>query len=238
MNNTALAGIIVGAVVVAAAGALAANSGFNPLQKYATVVSVEPAFETNRTPRQVCGNQTTLEQAPVRDEKRIAGSAIGAVVGGVLGSQVGSGSGRDAATVAGAAAGGYAGSKTQKRMQEGNLQEKTEEQCVVVYDTESVQAGFDVTYELDGVQKVVRMDREPGQAHSRRGWRAGRDASLRALQTSTSARVARLRPRGRAHYSIARQFALMPPRRGTGLRSGMGRVLSRPAPADRRRACR
>jgi uncharacterized protein YcfJ len=163
VNNTALAGIIVGAVVVATAGALAANSGFNPLQKYATVVSVEPAFDTNRTPRQLCGDQTTLEQAPVKDEKRIAGSAIGAVVGGVLGSQVGSGSGRDAATVAGAAAGGYAGSKVQKRLQEGNLQEKTEEQCVVVYDTESVQAGFDVTYELDGVQKVVRMDHDPGK---------------------------------------------------------------------------
>jgi len=163
VNNTALAGIIVGAVVIVTAGAVAANSGYNPLQDYATVVSVEPAFETSRTPRQVCGDQTTLEQAPVKDEKRIAGTAIGAVVGGVLGSQVGSGSGRDAATVAGAAAGGYAGSKMQKRLQEGNLQEKTEENCVVVYDTESVQAGFDVTYELDGVQKVVRMERDPGK---------------------------------------------------------------------------
>jgi uncharacterized protein YcfJ len=26
-----------------------------------------------------------------------------------------------------------------------------------------VDAGFDVTYELDGEQKVVRMDREPGK---------------------------------------------------------------------------
>ncbi len=135
MNNTALAGIIVGAVVVAAAGAVVVNSGFNPLQKYATVVSVQPAFDTNRTPREVCGDQTTLEQAPVKDEKRIAG----------------------------AAAGGDAGSKPQKRLQEGNTKDKTEEQCVVVYDTESVPAGFDVTYELDGVQKVVRMDRDPGE---------------------------------------------------------------------------
>ncbi|MEX0734270.1 MAG: glycine zipper 2TM domain-containing protein [Steroidobacteraceae bacterium] len=163
MNNSLLAGLIVGAVVVTAVGAVAANSGFNPLQKYAKVVSVEPAYETNRIPRQVCGDQATLEQAPVKDEKRIAGTAIGAVVGGVLGSQVGSGSGRDAATVAGAAAGGYAGSKIQKRMQQGNVQETTEEQCVTVYDTESVQAGYDVTYELDGVQEVVRMDKDPGE---------------------------------------------------------------------------
>ena len=26
-----------------------------------------------------------------------------------------------------------------------------------------LEAGFDVTYEVDGVQKVVRMDREPGR---------------------------------------------------------------------------
>ena len=32
----------------------------------------------------------------------------------------------------------------------------------MVYDTSSVQSGYDVTYELDGIQKVVRMDRNPG----------------------------------------------------------------------------
>ncbi|MGH8243825.1 MAG: hypothetical protein ACRETY_10810, partial [Steroidobacteraceae bacterium] len=37
-----------------------------------------------------------------------------------------------------------------------------EEDCMVVYDTRSTQAGYDVTYELDGVQKVVRMDHDPG----------------------------------------------------------------------------
>ena len=35
--------------------------------------------------------------------------------------------------------------------------------CVTVYDTESIAAGFDVTYELDGVKNVVRMDRDPGK---------------------------------------------------------------------------
>jgi uncharacterized protein YcfJ len=162
MNNTALAGLIVGAVVVTAVGAVAANNGYNPLQDYATVVNVEAAYETSRIPREVCGDETVLQQAPVKDEKRIAGAAIGAVIGGVLGNQVGDGSGRTAATVAGAAAGGYAGSKIQKRMQEGNLEEAVDERCVVVYDTESTPAGFDVTYELDGVESVVRMDHDPG----------------------------------------------------------------------------
>jgi len=63
VNNTVLSGIIVGTVVLAAAGAVMVNSGYNPLQKYATVVSVEPAFDTVRTPRPVCGDAATLAQA-------------------------------------------------------------------------------------------------------------------------------------------------------------------------------
>jgi uncharacterized protein YcfJ len=163
MNNTVLAGVIVGAVVVTAVGAVATSNGYNPLKDYATVVAVEPAYETNRVPRQVCGDATVLEQAPVKDEKRIAGTAIGAIVGGVLGNQVGDGSGQTAATIAGAAAGGYAGNKIQKKMQQGNLEESVENRCVTVYDTESIPVGFDVTYELDGVESVVRMDHDPGK---------------------------------------------------------------------------
>jgi uncharacterized protein YcfJ len=162
VNNSVLAGVIVGAVVVTAVGAIAANSGFNPLQDYATVVAVEPAYEVKRTPRALCGDETVLEQAPVKDEKRIAGTALGAVVGGVIGHQIGSGSGNTAATVAGAAAGGYAGSKIQKKAQENNVDAKTEERCVTVYDTERTPVGYDVTYELDGKQRVVRMDHDPG----------------------------------------------------------------------------
>ena len=163
MNSKLVTGIVVGAVAVAAAGAIAVGTGYNPMQDYATVVSVKPAFDTRQIPREVCGDHTTLQQAPVKDEKRIAGTAIGAVIGGVLGSQVGSGSGRDAATVAGAAAGGYAGSKVQKRMQQGNVVEGTEQRCETVYDSEEVPAGYDVTYELDGAREVVRMDHDPGK---------------------------------------------------------------------------
>ena len=112
MNNSALAGIIVGAVVLAAAGSIFANSDYNPLQKYATVVSVEPAFNTTRTPRQVCGDEATLAQAPAEGAKPEVAEAG---------------------------------------------------PCVVVYDTSSIQSGYDVTYELDGVQKVVRMDHAPGK---------------------------------------------------------------------------
>ena len=133
MNNSALAGIIVGAVVLAAAGSIFAKSDYNPLHKYATVVSVEPAFNTTRTPRQVCGDEATLAQAPTTGENPTAPTAEQPKAAAAAKPS-------DAAAAKGAEAG----------------------PCVVVYDTSSVQSGYDVTYELDGIQKVVRMDRNPG----------------------------------------------------------------------------
>jgi uncharacterized protein YcfJ len=133
MNNSALAGIIVGAVVLAAAGSFFANSDYNPLQKYATVVSVEPEFNTTRTPRQVCGDELTQPQAP----------AEGATV----------------ATVPAPAPKAAPAPKPANGFKAAAVEAGP---CVVVYDTSSIQSGYDVTYELDGAQKVVRMDHAPG----------------------------------------------------------------------------
>jgi uncharacterized protein YcfJ len=138
VNNTALAGIIVGAVVVAAAGSIFANSDYNPLKKYATVISVEPAFDVTRTPRQVCGDEATLAQAQAPTDGAPAAAPA---------PQAAPPPAAKAPAAEGAAEGGT----------------DAEGPCVVVYDTNSVPAGFDVTYELDGSQKVVRMDRDPGE---------------------------------------------------------------------------
>jgi uncharacterized protein YcfJ len=100
---------------------------------------------------------------PVKDEKRIAGTAIGAVIGGVLGNQIGDGDGQKLATAAGAVAGGYAGSKVQKGMQEGNTETIVVQGCETVYDNQKIPAGYQVTYLLDGKQGVVRMDHDPGK---------------------------------------------------------------------------
>ena len=137
MNNTVLAGIIVGGVVFAAAGSIMANSGYNPLQKYATVVSVEPAFDTTRTPRQLCGDEAALAQASTMGDT--AGAAAQAP-----------------------AAPAPATPEKAPVSKAGTADSDASAECIVVYDTSSVQAGFDVTYELDGSQKVVRMDRDPG----------------------------------------------------------------------------
>ncbi len=64
----------------------------------------------------------------VKDEHKIAGTAIGAVAGGLLGNQVGGGSGKKIATVAGAVGGGFAGRKVQEN-QQNKTETVTERRC-------------------------------------------------------------------------------------------------------------
>jgi uncharacterized protein YcfJ len=121
-NNTILSVIIVGGAALAGAAAIAVNSGYNPFQRYATVVSVTPAYEPARTARIECGNEAALvgEQVPAPAETPAPGAQAPDSVDGEI------------------------------------------PQCRTVFDTLQVESGFDVTYELDGVQQVVRMDRDPG----------------------------------------------------------------------------
>ena len=118
--------------------------------------------KTVSTPRQVCADEVVTRQKPVKDEKRITGTVVGAVVGGVLGHQVGSGRGQDVATAAGAAAGGYAGNQVQKKVQEGNTYQDTEQRCRTEYDSKQETVGYDVRYRLNDKESVVRMDHDPG----------------------------------------------------------------------------
>ena len=127
----------------------------------AQITSVEPIKETFETPREVCEDVTVTEQAPVKDEHQIAGSATGAVVGGIVGNQVGSGRGKKLATAAGAAAGGYAGNKMQESHQAGKTVTSTETQCTTVMDKGEKVVGYMVKYELSGKPGSVRMDQPP-----------------------------------------------------------------------------
>ena len=118
MNKSLIMGLIVGAVVVTAGGAIAMRSYGD---RYAEVLDVKPVTKTVSTPRQACADEVVTRQKPVKDEKRVTGTVIGAVVGGVLGHQVGGGRGQDVATAAGAAAGGYAGNQVQKKCRKKHL---------------------------------------------------------------------------------------------------------------------
>ena len=162
MNKSLVTGLVIGAAVVTAGAAVANLEIFDRSPKFAEVLDVDTVKETVRTPREVCNDHVVTHTAPVKDEKRIAGTVIGAVVGGVLGNQVGDGSGRKIATAAGAAAGGYAGNKVQQRMQNGNTYTTTETRCETVYDSSEKIVGYDVRYRLGDKEDTIRMDRDPG----------------------------------------------------------------------------
>lgn len=143
-SNTVLSAIIVGGAAIAAAGAVAVSSGYNPLRKYATVVAVEPAFETSRTPRIVCGDEATLAAAQAQAESSALAPPADAAVQPVP---------PPAPDVA------------PEPAQQATAKPAGSEipQCLTVFDVRSIESGFEVTYELDGVRKVVRMDRDPGR---------------------------------------------------------------------------
>ena len=162
MNKSMLVGVVVGAVLVTAGGAVAGYKTWER-QHYAQVLSAEPVTKRVKVPRQACRQEAVTRQQIPKDEHRITGTVIGAVVGGVLGNQVGGGNGKKLATVAGAAAGGYAGNKVQERMQQGNTYTTSEQRCTTVYDIEHRPAGYDVKYLLDGQTKVVHMAYDPGE---------------------------------------------------------------------------
>lgn len=163
MDRSLLIGLVTGAASVTAIGGLAGYKALHTEPAYAEVLSVQPVTKTVRTPHRVCKDEAVTRQAPVKDQHRIAGTAIGAVLGGVLGNQVGRGTGKTLATVAGAAAGGYAGNRVQKNMQQSDKQTVIKTRCKTAYESHDETQGYNVTYRLGDQQGVVGMDHNPGQ---------------------------------------------------------------------------
>ena len=166
MNGSWVKGLVVGAVVATAGGAVA---GYNMIDRlpatpptHAEVVQVIPATAEVATPREVCEDVPVTHQNAPRDERRIMGTVAGAVIGGVLGNQVGGGSGKKLATVAGAAAGGYAGNKVQEHVQANDSYTTMEKRCNTVTDYGEKVVGYDVTYRIGEKEGQVRMDQQPG----------------------------------------------------------------------------
>lgn len=161
MKKSVVAGVTLTALVLAAGGVYAArNLAAGPA--YAEVVAVRPVTQTIKTPREVCRDVEVTRQKPIKDEHRLAGTAAGALLGGVLGNQVGKGRGKKLATLAAAAGGGYAGNKAQERIQQNNTYTTIEQRCTTEYDLTETAAGYDVSYELNGQVRTLRMDHDPG----------------------------------------------------------------------------
>ncbi|BDH46264.1 hypothetical protein TUM12370_23080 [Salmonella enterica subsp. enterica serovar Choleraesuis] len=162
MNKSMIAGIGIGVVAALSVASLASLNAFNSKPQYAQVVSALPINETVKTPKESCRNVTVTHRRPVQDENRIAGSVLGAVAGGVIGHQFGGGRGKDVATIAGALGGGYAGNQVQGAMQDNDTYSTTQRRCHTVYEKSQKLIGYDVTYQIEGRQGKIRMDRDPG----------------------------------------------------------------------------
>ncbi len=162
MNKSMLAGIGIGVAAALGVAAVASMNVFDRGPQYAQVVSATPIKETIKTPRKECRNVAVTHRAPVQDENRIVGSALGAVAGGVIGHQFGGGRGKDVATVVGALGGGYAGNQVQGAMQDRDTYTTTQQRCKTVYDKSEKMLGYDVTYRIGDQQGKIRMDKDPG----------------------------------------------------------------------------
>src|SRR3954451_24058145 len=145
MEQGMVKGIAVGGLAMVLLGA-GAVTGYKELTKpkLAEVVAVKEVMETVVTPRERCEDVQVQHQAPVKDERRIAGTVVGGVAGGLLGSAIGGGKGKTLATVAGAAAGGYAGNQVQKNMQQKDVVTSTEHRCKTVNDKSQKLVGYNV----------------------------------------------------------------------------------------------
>jgi uncharacterized protein YcfJ len=73
-------------------------------------------------PVEECWDEEVTVQVDPKDDKQIAGTALGAVVGGAIGKDVGD---RDITTAAGAAAGALIGRKIQQKIQDNRAETRT-----------------------------------------------------------------------------------------------------------------
>jgi uncharacterized protein YcfJ len=162
ISKQLLVGGVIGAIAVTAIGATAGYQMLNS-EDYAEVLAVSAVTETVSVPREECRDQLASVQHPTQDPNQIVGTVAGVVVGGLVGSKIGDGDGKKIATVGGAIAGGYSGKKIQEGMQERNVDQVSQRVCETTQDSRQEQVGFDVTYRLDGQDRTVRMDHDPGR---------------------------------------------------------------------------
>lgn len=135
-----------------AAAAAMAQPGSAPMGR---VLSVTPAVEDVAVPREVCGVQPVVTQAPPSG----LGAVIGAVAGGVLGNAIGGGSGRAAATALGLAGGAVLGNQAEAN---SSTRVQNMQSCTTRTTYERRTVGYDVTYEYAGRQYHTRMESDPG----------------------------------------------------------------------------
>jgi uncharacterized protein YcfJ len=153
MNKSMLLGLV-GGIAVATAGGVAGYTFLGkqeaaPMDEAAAAMESEtaaaapapaipapapqPVARTAPAPAPVteeCWDEEVQVPVQPRDQRAIAGTAIGALVGGALAKEVGDD--KDLVTAAGAAAGAYAGRRVQQNMQANNTTTVIERRCAPV----------------------------------------------------------------------------------------------------------
>jgi uncharacterized protein YcfJ len=125
----------------------------------ARVVSSTPAYDTVSNPVQVCGYET---QQVAGQASGSGGAVLGAIAGGLLGhNAAGNNGGRKTATIAGAIAGGFIGNEIAPSQSNATQIVQTKV-CHQEFTSSQVIAGYDVTYEYQGMRNVARLSQAPG----------------------------------------------------------------------------
>ena len=134
---------------------LAGTAGLCAAQEMGNVISATPIVQQVNVPRQICNNETVVQQP----RSSGGGALLGALVGGVLGHTVGGGSGRSLATMAGAFGGAIAGDQIEGRAP-GYAQNV--QRCGTQTYLENRTTGYTVVYEYAGRQYTTQTAYDPG----------------------------------------------------------------------------
>jgi uncharacterized protein YcfJ len=128
MNKSMVIGVVAG-IAVATAGGVASYAllGQEGSTDEASLAAETATVAAQPAPVEECWDEEVAVQAEPRDDKAIAGTAIGAVVGGALAKELGDDS--DLVTAAGAAAGAFAGRRAQREYQENQTTTTIERRC-------------------------------------------------------------------------------------------------------------
>ena len=134
---------------------LAGTAGLCAAQEMGNVISATPIVQQVGVPRQICNNETVVQQP----RSSGGGALLGALVGGVLGHTVGGGNGKSLATMVGAFGGAVAGDQIEGRAP-GYAQNV--QHCSTQTYLENRTMGYTVVYEYAGRQYSTQTSYDPG----------------------------------------------------------------------------
>jgi uncharacterized protein YcfJ len=138
--------LLLSTLVLVSFGAVAQETG--------RVISSMPVIQQVAVQRQSC----TQQQVAVQQQPSGAGALLGAIVGAAVGNGIGGGMGHAAAIGLGTVAGAAVGNGIEGRGQ-GVQNVQT---CTPQTFSENRTVGYNVTYEFNGKQYMVRMANDPG----------------------------------------------------------------------------